>query len=180
MLFRYITRILQICIAGKTLAGYCHPNKGVFCPTVRAFLHEGNREKFNVFARTLFRNVDVKDLHEISRLLEFRDGMIASFLMHMPAFMKTVPSDDPVLTHVLRCARECGISKTELLQWGSSVKVRVESQNLSLQLEDGVSEVVSAALKQSAAHIVRTQEETNGSLAAMTQELRELKENTNE
>ena len=79
MLFRYVTRILHIAMAGKTLAGYPRPDKDVFGPTVRSFVHDGNRESYKMFAKTLFWKVDLKMLHAVSHLIKFRDGIIACF-----------------------------------------------------------------------------------------------------
>lgn len=99
MLFRYVTRIMHVSVAGKALAGFLRPDKDVFGPTVRSFVHEGNTEKFEAFAKTLFRKVDLETLHSISGLIEFRNGMIASFLMHLPSFKLTAPLNDPILKH---------------------------------------------------------------------------------
>ena len=161
MLFRYVTRILHIAMAGKTLAGYPRPDKDVFGPTVRSFVHDGNREAYEMFAQTLFRKVDLKMLHAVSHLIEFRDGMIACFLMHLPSFKNTASHHDPILKHFFKCARECDISLLQLDEWGRLVRMRCESQNAASQVDDSASPAVVAALKLSAANIIEMQETSN-------------------
>lgn len=161
MLFRYVTRILYIAMAGKALAGYERPDKEVFGPTVRCFLHDGNRAAYEMFAETLFRKIDLEILHSVSHLIEFRDGMIACFLMHLPSFQATAPHQDPILKHVVKCARECDIPKEQLEEWGKLVRIRRDAQNAASQVDDSASPAVVAALKESASNIVEMQETAN-------------------
>ena len=114
-----------------------------------------------MFAKTLFRKVDLKILHSVVHLIEFRDGMIACFLMHLPSFKATASHHDPILKHVFKWARECDISKLQLDEWGRLVRMRCQSQNAASQVDDSASPAVMAALKQSAANIVEMQETVN-------------------
>lgn len=103
--------------------------------------------------------------------------MIASFLMHLSSFKETAPKNDPILTHVYQCARECGIARQELEEWGRLVKARVQAQNNAVQLSDGVDEAVAEALRMSAEHVVTTQEATNSRLASMAKTIEKMDRN---
>ena len=118
MLFRYATAPLHVSRCGKSLSGWQFPDQDVFGPDVNAFLTPENCKTFEAFAIALFRKVELPDLHDHTRLLHFRNGMVASFLMHLESFEQAAPKSDPILNHVLKIAADFEISKQQLLDWG--------------------------------------------------------------
>ena len=88
MLFRYVTRILHVAIGGRTLAHWQDPLQKVFSPSVDAFRGPENETKYSNFALELFRHVDMPMLHAVDGLVQFRNTMIASLLMHLEDFSK--------------------------------------------------------------------------------------------
>ena len=158
MLFRYVTRILHVAISGRALSGWTFPDRDVSGPTVQAFLHDSNRELYQNLAQTLFRKIDLPALHQISRLVNFRDGMIASFLMHLDSFQAAAPKNDPILIHLHKCAAECGIRRDQLLEWGKMIRVRFEAENSASQVDAHSPESMAVCLEKTATNVIDLQE----------------------
>lgn len=148
MLFHYVTRSRYIATAGKSLAGWTDPAQKVCPPRIEAFLSELNMEAYECFALGLFRRTGLTELHAPSRLLKFRDQMIANFLMHMESMQEDLGSNDPVLNHVIKSAGEAGISKAQLLNWGGLIKNRFACENASQQIDNSTNPGIIAALQQ--------------------------------
>lgn len=155
MLFRYITHGMWVAICGKALAGYKMPHKKVIAPTVRSFTTDDTTaELFELFAATLFRGVPLSFLEKDGPIVEFRNGMIAAFLKDLPAFKSAVPANDPVLAHVMKCARDCEIRYETLVRWGEAVKVQWTAENAAEQVGDDVNEEIKATIATMSANVV--------------------------
>lgn len=143
---------MWVAICGKALAGYNKPHKKVIPPTVKSFIiDDATAELYVLFAETLFRNVRLEFFDTGGLLVEFRDGMIAAFLKDLPSFVELAPQDDPVLVHVLKCAKDCDIAYEVLVRWGEAVKLQWDAENAAEQAGDDVN---AEALKAMAATIV--------------------------
>lgn len=162
MLFRYVTRGAHIAIAGKTLAGWNGPTQKVFPPNVASFLNDFNTASYELFAKGLFARAARAELHDPARLLEFRNQMIASFLMYMTAFEEDCGKDHPLLLHVVQSAEEAGISRAQLYCWGGLVRFRTENAS-QLVKSSNHPEVVSA-LQEVSASIVSSDKKTRAHL----------------
>ena len=175
MLFRYVTRIMHVSIAGRALAGWSFPDKECHGPDITAFLHEGNMDKFESFAKTLFRKIDLPDLHSISRLIEFRNGMIGSFLMHMKDFESSAPENDPIMKHVMKCADENGIKKKELLEWGKEIRLRFDAQNSASQVSPETPEAMITMVNTMAKNVIELQEQSKRQHVEQLKEIKLLR-----
>lgn len=147
MLFRYITRALHSIIAGRALAACNDPTQHLFPPTIEAFINQDNLMRYTQFAVILFRLTGLSELNDPARLLQFRDGMIAAFLMHYDEFEKHATDTDPVLRKVKHAAHEVGIDLTELRMWGKAIRERFDVENAAQAVDSSINPGVVASIQ---------------------------------
>lgn len=174
MLFRYVMRSLHIALAGKTLAGWTDPRQKVFPPKVDAFLNPLNTEAYECFALALFRRTGLPELHDSARLLQFRNQMIATFLMRMEDMEDALGEKDMILTHVVKCAGEVGITKAKLLVWGKLIKRKFDAENSAQRVDSSVAPGVVRSLQELTAILLKQREEDRASVAVSDQKVSEL------
>lgn len=121
-------RVLSICHAKftycpcrQTFAGWTDPRQKVSPPKVNAILNPLNAKAYECFALALFHRTGLPELHDPVRLLQFRNQMIATFLMRMEDIEDALGDKDMILTHVTKCANEVGITKAKHLVWGKLI-----------------------------------------------------------
>lgn len=180
MLFRYTDRSAHIAISGKTLAGWLDPRQKVFAPCILAFLSPVNEQAYEYFVLALFRRTGLALLHDPTRLLKFRDEMVACFLMHMVAMEEDVGPDDPIIQHVVMCGAECGISKAKLQEWGALVKTRFLMENAKQQVDGAFAPTVVSAIQELSACFVTSAQHTRATLDAQTKAIEVLTKLNNE
>lgn len=133
MLFWYASRIVGIATAGRTLAGYPDPRVKTKPPTVTAFLTPQNQGQYDTFARHLFIHLGLHELDDIAKLRQFRDAIIAAFLMRYTQFKSATKTNDPVMDKVREAARCTNLEDSTLEKWGMCVAKRFYFDNTAGQ-----------------------------------------------
>lgn len=100
--------------------------------------------------------------------------MIANFLMRMDDMEDALGDKDMIITHVVKCAKEVGITKDKLLVWGKLIRRKFDAENSAQKVDSSVAPGVVSALQEMTAILLKQREEDRAALAASDQKVDDL------